>query len=224
MNSNTPNAKGRLRAKTPNDIYRLGKIAFLCFWEFKCLMVAGFLYRLGAETTPNFPPFQVSLADVGFSAGVGIPPTPDRGPNPHFLEKRVSGSKNPHFPSPLQRLEKGVFGPKIPIFYVFPCRKKGICSQKTPFSTTRGNGSFRTPKPSIRAPVWGQGNPNAGGHIYLRHQLSMRRSQLQLFFTEFIPQSCNPPAEHPSDYNYISEPQQDQVCNNYHLQLRVLIQ
>ena len=23
---------------------------------------------------------------------VGIPPTPDRGPNPHFLEKRVSGS------------------------------------------------------------------------------------------------------------------------------------
>ena len=56
----------------------------------------------------------------------GIPLTPDRRPNPHFPEKRVSGSKNPHFPSPSQRLEKGVFGPKIPIFYVFPCRKKGF--------------------------------------------------------------------------------------------------
>ena len=28
-----------------------------------------------------------------------IPPTPDRGPNPHFPKKRVSGSKKTHFPS-----------------------------------------------------------------------------------------------------------------------------
>ena len=54
---------------------------------------------------------------------VGIPPTPDSGPNPHFLEKWVSGSKNPHF-LPLA-LTKAVFGPKLPIFYVFPLEKKG---------------------------------------------------------------------------------------------------
>ena len=104
-------------------------------------------------------------------SGFGIPLTPDRGPNPHFLEKRVSGSKNPHFPSPLQRLEKGVFGPKIPIFYVFPCRKMGIFGPKTPFSRTRGNGVFGPrnllfQEMGIRAPVWGRGNPNSGLQQY----------------------------------------------------------
>ena len=38
-------------------------------------------------------------AAILFISRVGIPPTPDRGPNPHFLKKRVSGSKNPPFPS-----------------------------------------------------------------------------------------------------------------------------
>ena len=94
------------------------------------------------------------------SPSLGIPPTPDRGPNPHFLEKRVLGSKNPHFPSRLQRLEKGVFGPKIPIFYVFPCRKMGIFGPKTPFSRTRGNGGFWTPKPSF--PGNGDSGPGLG--------------------------------------------------------------
>ena len=35
----------------------------------------------------------------GIRASIGISLTPDTGPNPHFLEKRVSGSKNSHFPS-----------------------------------------------------------------------------------------------------------------------------
>ena len=84
----------------------------------------------------------------------GMPLTPDSGPNPHFLAKRVSGSSDPHFPSPLHRLEKGVFGQKIPIFNVwFPCRKKGVSCQKTPISRTRGNGGFRTLEPSFWAAV-----------------------------------------------------------------------
>ena len=41
-----------------------------------------------------------------------IPLTPDRGPNPHFLEKRVSGSKNSHFPS----FWKREFSVKNPLF------------------------------------------------------------------------------------------------------------
>ena len=31
----------------------------------------------------------------GILSGLGIPPTPDRAPNPHFLEKRAPGSKPP---------------------------------------------------------------------------------------------------------------------------------
>ena len=31
---------------------------------------------------------------------LATPPAPDRGPNPHFMEKIVSGSKNPPFASP----------------------------------------------------------------------------------------------------------------------------
>ena len=92
-------------------------------------------------------------------------PDPRQGPESHFLEKRVSRSKNPHFPSPLQRLEKGVFGPKIPFFYVCPCRKKrGFFDRKLPFPERGEMGVFGPRNPlfqemGIRAPVWGWGNP-----------------------------------------------------------------
>ena len=66
------------------------------------------------------PEIRVKKVSVCLGSSVGILPTPDRGLNPHLLEKRVSGSK----PSPLQRLEKGAFGPKIPIFPCVPLQKE----------------------------------------------------------------------------------------------------
>ena len=73
-------------------------------------------------------------------------PGPRQAPNPHFLEKRVLGSKNPHFPS-----KKSPFSAR---------------EQKTPFSSPcQGGGKWGswTPKPSFpgngdSGPVWGQGN------------------------------------------------------------------
>ena len=59
-----------------------------------------------------------------------------------------------------------VFGPKIPIFYVFPCRKKGVFfDRKLPFPERGAMGVFgpRNPlfqKMGIRAPVWGRGKFN----------------------------------------------------------------
>ena len=86
-----------------------------------------------------------------------IPPTPDRTPNPHSLEKkkRVSGSKNPHFPSPSHDLEKGDF----------LTEKRGLFDRKLPFP---GRGEMRVFGPrnplfqetGIRGPVCGPGNPN----------------------------------------------------------------
>ena len=55
---------------------------------------------------------------------------PDRAPNPHFLlERRFRGPKTPSPLSPSQDPEKGSFRQKIPIFLVFPCRKKGFFDQ-----------------------------------------------------------------------------------------------
>ena len=96
---------------------------------------------------------------------VGIPLTPDRGPNPHFLEKRVSGSKNSHFPSFWKRefsVKKSSFS------YKGTHRKWGFLDRKLPFPAfvrARGNGGFGPRNPlfqemGIRAPVWGRGNPN----------------------------------------------------------------
>ena len=89
-------------------------------------------------------------------------PDPQTGARiPHFLERL--GVQNPHFPSPSQRLEKGVFGPKIPIFDVFPCRKRGFFDRKLPCPERGEMGVFaRNPlfqEMGIRAPVWGRGNP-----------------------------------------------------------------
>ena len=104
-----------------------------------------------------FPTLWISRKPT-FDLYLGFPRPQTGGPNPHFLEKRVSGSKNPHFPSPLQHIEKG-------IFYVFPCRKKGgFFDRKLPFPERGEMGVFGPRNPlfqemEIRAPVWGQGNP-----------------------------------------------------------------
>ena len=95
---------------------------------------------------------------------LGSPPTPDRAPNPHVLEKRVLGSKNTHFPSPSHGLEKGVFCEKIPIFPVSLAERRGFFDRKLPFPGRGEMGVFWTPNPlfqemGIRGPVWGRGNP-----------------------------------------------------------------
>ena len=51
------------------------------------------------------------------------PSAPYRGQKPQNREKRVSESKNPHFPP---APEKGVSSQKIPIFPVVPCTEMGI--------------------------------------------------------------------------------------------------
>ena len=61
---------------------------------------------------------------------IGIPPTPDRAPNPHFLEKRVSGSKNPLFPSAWKR-EFSV--KKSPFFYKGTQGKWGLFDRNSLF-------------------------------------------------------------------------------------------
>ena len=68
------------------------------------------------------------------------PPTPDRAPNPHFLEKRVHKS---HFSSPSHRLEKGQCSvQKIPISTVFSLAEKGIFGPKASFPRTKLKGFF----------------------------------------------------------------------------------
>ena len=102
------------------------------------------------------------LANFGcFESCTGILPTPDRGPNPHFLEK------NPPFPLALticKGWKRELSVPKIPIFYVYPCRKRGSFGPKTPFSRMRGNGVFWTPKPSFPR-TWGFGPLSGVGGI-----------------------------------------------------------
>ena len=87
------------------------------------------------------------------------PPTLYSVKNPKNQEKRVSGLKNPHFPSPQKRAFRVK---KIPIFSVVPCREMGIFSFRleTPFSGVRGNGGFSTPKPSF--PDFGVFDPCTG--------------------------------------------------------------
>ena len=80
---------------------------------------------------------------------LGIPPTPDRGPNPHFLEKRVLGSKNPHFPSFWTR----EFSVKKSPFSTREHMENGEClDRKLPFpafARETENWDFWTPKPSF---------------------------------------------------------------------------
>ena len=86
-------------------------------------------------------------------------PRPQTGPKTHFLEKRVSGSKNPHFPS--WKREFSV--KKSPFFYKGTQGKWGFFDRKLPFPgrvRARGNGGFWTPKPSF--PLNGDSGPCLG--------------------------------------------------------------
>ena len=97
---------------------------------------------------------------------LGIPPTPDRAPNPHFLEKRVSGSKTPISTRP----GKGGFCQKIPFSLQGNTGKWGFLDRKLPFPARvrgKGNGGFWTPKPSF--PRNGDSGPclGSGGSQFL---------------------------------------------------------
>ena len=66
-----------------------------------------------------------SLIGVPLALRVGIPPTPDRAPNPHLLEKRASGCKK--HPLPLGLEKKREFSvQKSPFFYKGTQGKWGI--------------------------------------------------------------------------------------------------
>ena len=81
--------------------------------------------------------------------------------------RRVSGSKNPHFPSPSHRPEKGVFCKKSH----FPCgplRKKGDFLTENSHIQDEGKRGFLDPGTCFSrkwgfGPVWGRGNPNPDG-------------------------------------------------------------
>ena len=89
-------------------------------------------------------------------ACVGLPPTPDRAPNPHFLEKRVSGSKNPHFPSPSHDLEKGSFPSKNPHFPCVPLVEKRDFLTENSLFQAEGKWGFLDPK-TLFSRKWGFG-------------------------------------------------------------------
>ena len=104
-----------------------------------------------------------TAATLGASGpSVGIPPTPDRAPNPHFLEKRAPGSKNPHFPSPSHDLEKGVFCQKSPVSLCSLVEKRGFFDRKLPFPDRGEMG------------VFGPGTlPEKRGILFLRSDLAL---------------------------------------------------
>ena len=84
-------------------------------------------------------------------------PDPRTGPRTPIFWKRGFGKKAHFPPLPSHGLEKGVFSQKNPHFRCVPLQKKrGFFGQKTPFSRTRRNGSFWTPKPSFPE-KWGLG-------------------------------------------------------------------
>ena len=62
-------------------------------------------------------------------------PDPRQGPEPTFLEKRVSAFRvqNPHFHRPSHGLEKGVFGQKSPFPLCSLADKRGFSDRKLPF-------------------------------------------------------------------------------------------
>ena len=84
--------------------------------------------------------------------GLKIPPTPDRAPNPHFLKKRVSGSKKPLFPLALARPGKGSFlSKKCPFSLCSLVEKRGFFDRKLPFPGW-GEGVFGPRNPLFRKP------------------------------------------------------------------------
>ena len=102
---------------------------------------------------------------------IAISPTPDRGPNPHLLEKRSSGFQNPHLTSPSHGLEKGVLNPKNPHFPFSHLQKKGgFLTENSPFQDEGKMGFLGPRNPlfqemGIRGPFSGRGNPNVRNYF-----------------------------------------------------------
>ena len=87
---------------------------------------------------------------------IGIPPTPDSGRNSHFLEKRVSGPKNPISPRPgngsflskkipfllqgnTEKMGTFFFDRKLPFPGSVRATGKGVLGPRTLFSTGNGD-------------------------------------------------------------------------------------
>ena len=104
---------------------------------------------------------------VGIQTGARIPISWKEG---------FGGPKTPISPRPYKGWKREFSVQKIPIFYVFPCRKKGIFRQKTPFSRTRGNGGFWTPKPSL------PGNGDSGPCLGSGESQPLRTNILRALF------------------------------------------
>ena len=96
---------------------------------------------------PLFGRFASSLRLFGLNPWITL--TPDRGPNPHFLKKRVRGPKTPISP----RSGKGSFLSKNPLFPTREHIENGDSwtenSLLEAFVRARGNGGFWTPKLSF---------------------------------------------------------------------------
>ena len=84
--------------------------------------------------------------------------------------KRGFRGPKPPFPVALTELEKGVFGPKIPTFHVFPCRKKRGCfDRKLPFPQQGEN---------FKWGFWGFGPLSGVGGIPIRVVTSLSHCEL----------------------------------------------
>ena len=93
----------------------------------------------------------------------GIPPTPDRRPNPDFVGKRVSRSYNPHFPSSWN----GIFlSKRSPSFYKGTHRRWGFFDRKLPFpASVRATGNGFWDPETLFSRKWGFGPLSGVGGI-----------------------------------------------------------
>ena len=127
--------------------------------------------------------------------GVAKASAPYRGQNRQNREKRVSGSKNSHFP---RVPEMGALSQKIPISLQGSTRKMGIFWLKAPISGTLGNGSFLTPKPSF--PDFGDFDPCRGRTLsqkWCGFGFGSRRGFDVQFFQPFFPVPKSTPPQIP---------------------------
>ena len=138
------------------------------------------------------PPRVMNVRAFGSRTSVAIPPTPDRAPNPHFLEKRVSGSKGPRFPS-TWRKEFSV--KNSPFFYKGTQGKWGFFDRKLPFPGRGEVGVFGPRGPlfqemGVRGPVWGRGHPRASAKRKKKLYFPARRGGVALRSSFLLSRVC----------------------------------
>ena len=105
---------------------------------------------------------------------------PRQGPEPPFAGKEGFGFQKTHFPSPLKGLEREFSAPKIPIFHVFPCRKKGDFLTENSLFQNEGKWGHRTPV-TLFSRKWGFGPLSGVGGIPMQRSGS--------WFAEFLENS-----------------------------------